>query len=108
MILTGENSLVVKQPFKTKCSVESELAAPLCAFFEMSADFEGGTSDLLSLGLLWCIFVASLGGFFGGSQQCRGSVCINTSQQCHSGALCVWKVLGLVLLKKEYLKGISV
>lgn len=64
VILTGENSLVVKQPFKTKCSVESELAAPLCAFFEMSADFKGGISDLLSFELLWCIFVASLGGFF--------------------------------------------
>lgn len=51
-----ENSLVVKQSFKTKCSIESKLAAPLCAFFEMSSDFKKGTCDLwapLVYFLLW-------------------------------------------------------
>lgn len=45
-----------KTAFKTKCSMEMELAVALCAFSEMSAALKEGTSELLSFGLLWCIF----------------------------------------------------
>lgn len=89
VILTGANSLLVKQPLKTKCSTESELAAPLCAFFEMSADVNLWSADfgaalVYFCGFPWWVFLRfSL-------KQCRGSMSISTSQQCHSGALCIW------------------
>lgn len=102
VILTGENSLVVKQPFKTKCSVERELAAALCAFFEMSADLKGGSSDLLSFGLLWCIFVASLGGFLKVLSN-AGAQCALTSAS--NATLELWKVIwDLYCWKRSILK----
>lgn len=45
-----ENSLLVKEPFKTKRSIGSRSAASFCAFFEVPIDLRAGASDLPCLG----------------------------------------------------------
>lgn len=70
-----ENSLVVKQPCKTKCSIEGKLAAPRCAFSEMSTDLKQGHSDMPCLWASGCFLYSLPLLFFPGACPLLGRIC---------------------------------